>query len=274
MSRLTLRATGLTVTYPIAGGAGVRALDDVSVEILPGDIVGLVGPNGSGKSTLLRCLAGLQRPSRGEVVILDASGPPRSVFSARPRERARWFAFVQQQAHAEVPVRVLDVVALGRQPHHSLWWPLTSHDERIMLSALADVGLEGFAERPWHSLSGGQQQRVHLARALAQQPDVLLLDEPTNHLDLRYQHEILEIVAALHCTVVAALHEIYLTATYCTSAVVLREGRIVAQGTPAEALTPRGVSEVWQVAARETPNPFSGPPLVVTRSFRHDRPTA
>ncbi|WP_432117569.1 ABC transporter ATP-binding protein [Streptomyces sp. bgisy032] len=239
-----------------AGGDGLRAdrvsrrtdgrlvLDDVVLAPETGSTVGVLGPNGSGKSTLLRLLAGLLAPTAG-VVTLDGSplaGLPR-------RTVARRLAVVEQQVDTQVELTVLDVVRLGRVPHRRAWTPASADDDRAVRAALERTGLADRAGQRWHTLSGGERQRVQIARALAQEPRELLLDEPTNHLDIHHQLDLLTLVTGLPVTTVVALHDLNLAAMYCDRVVVLRAGRVVAGGTPAEVLTERLIAEVYGVRA-------------------------
>nr|WP_249187573.1 ABC transporter ATP-binding protein [Nocardiopsis sp. MG754419] len=224
------------------GFGGRFVLDDVSLVPRPGETIGLLGPNGSGKSTLLRLLAGVLGPSSG-VVTLD--GLP--LNRTGRRAVARRVATVQQHAHTQTELTVRDVVALGRIPHRRPWSTMTATDLEAVTAALERTGLTGHADQSWHTLSGGERQRAQIARALAQEPSELLLDEPTNHLDIQYQLDLLELVTGLPVTTVIALHDLNLAAMYCDRLVVLRDGRAIAEGTPAEVLTPELIGEVYRV---------------------------
>ncbi|PDP87387.1 histidinol phosphatase [Glycomyces fuscus] len=234
---------------------GRLVLDGVTLAPRPGETVGLLGPNGSGKSTLLRLLAGVLAPSAG-VVSLD--GEP--LDRAARRAVARRVAAVEQNAHTQTELTVRDVVALGRIPHRRAWTPMSAADAGAVTAALERTGLTGTADRSWHTLSGGERQRAQIARALAQEPSELLLDEPTNHLDIQYQLDLMELVAGLPVTTVVAMHDLNLAAMYCDRLVVLREGRVVAGGTPSEVLTASLIEEVYGVRAEVGPGP--GHPVI------------
>ncbi|MFS8200062.1 ABC transporter ATP-binding protein [Streptomyces sp. CWNU-52B] len=268
----TRSATEHTGTGPAAGtgsAAGLRArrvsrtadgrliLDGVSISPATGATVGLLGPNGSGKSTLLRLLSGVLAPASG-VVTLDG----RPLAELGRRDLARRVAVVEQQADTQVELSVLDVVRLGRTPHRRAWTPPSGADEAAVREALARTGLTDRARQSWHTLSGGERQRVQIARALAQEPRELLLDEPTNHLDVQHQLDLLTLVTSLPVTSVVALHDLNLAAMYCDQLVVLREGRVVAAGTPAEVLTEELIAEVYGVRAAVTLDGSGGRPHV------------
>ncbi|MER6691601.1 ABC transporter ATP-binding protein [Streptomyces minutiscleroticus] len=234
---------------------GRLIVDGVTLAPRTGETVGLLGPNGSGKSTLLRLLAGVLAPSAG-VVTLDGLPLPR----VGRRATARRVAAVEQHAHTQTELTVRDVVALGRIPHRRPWSAASAADARAVALALDRTGLTDRAGQSWHTLSGGERQRAQIARALAQEPRELLLDEPTNHLDIQHQLDLLDLVAGLPVTTVIALHDLNLAAMYCDRLLVLRAGRAVAEGTPAEVLTPDLIERVYGVRAEVTHGP--GHPVV------------
>ena len=230
-------------------------VDDVTLTLHPGETVGLLGPNGSGKSTLLRLLAGLLAPTAG-VVTLDG----RPLTELGRRATARRIATVEQNADTQTELTVRDVVSLGRIPHRRAWTPPTTADAEAVTEALRSTGLTDRAGQSWHTLSGGERQRTQIARALAQEPRELLLDEPTNHLDIQHQLDLLELIAGLPVTTVIALHDLNLAAMYCDRLLVLRDGRAVTEGTPAEVLTPALIEQVYGVHAEVAADP--GHPVI------------
>ncbi|MFD2237452.1 ABC transporter ATP-binding protein [Aureimonas populi] len=228
-------------------------VDGVTLKAAPGTTLGLLGPNGSGKSSLIRLLAGLRAPAAGAVELDGAA-----VGRMSRRRLAQRIALVEQHATTEANVTVLDVVRLGRIPHRSPLSPWTRADDEIVERALARVELADRQGQLWHTLSGGERQRVHLARALAQEPTDLLLDEPTNHLDIQHQLEILKLVAELPVTTVLALHDLNLAAMFCNRLAILKEGRLVAEGTPEEVLSEAMIASVFGVRAHVAPSPLHG----------------
>jgi iron complex transport system ATP-binding protein len=248
-------------------GAGLRIsvgdtliIDGIDCTAPAGSLTALVGPNGAGKSTLLRALAAVQRPESGSVAFdgSDLLGMPR-------RQRARIIALVEQDAATETSLKVEAVVALGRLPHQSLWRDETADSVAIVASAMEAADVMAFATREFSTLSGGERQRVMLARALAQQPQVLLLDEPTNHLDIGAQLAVLALLqrlAASGTTVLAALHDLGLAATYSDHVIVVAGGRVVAAGATAATLTPALIRSVYGVEATVLQNPVTGRPVI------------
>jgi len=230
-------------------------LEDISVCVEPGELVGFIGPNGSGKSTLMRCLAGLRRPTTGRVLAENEE-----IGRMPARLRARRIAFVEQQAETTDRLTVREAVNLGRTPYLSPLRGWGSEDEAAVDDALSAVEMAAFAERLWHTLSGGERQRVHIARALAQTPDLLLLDEPTNHLDIRHQLSLMALVQALPITRVIALHDLNQAAA-CDRIGVLSRGRLVAMGRPHEVLNEALLADVFGVAAVRHAAPDGSPRL-------------
>lgn len=236
---MTVRAVGVGWSR-----SGRAVLDAVTLDPAPGSTVGLLGPNGSGKSSLLRLLAGIDRPHSGAV---ELDGRPLREFSRRAV--ARRVAMVGQHADTDLDITVREVVRLGRVPHAAVFGGGRDRTGAVA-RAIAATGLDGMADRRWHTLSGGERQRVQIARALAQEPDELLLDEPTNHLDIAHQLEILALIRTLDVTSVVALHDLNLAAMFCDQLVVLSRGAVVAGGTPADVLTEELVARVYGVRCR------------------------
>ncbi|WP_149202040.1 putative F420-0 ABC transporter ATP-binding protein [Actinotalea subterranea] len=223
-------------------------------------LTGLLGPNGAGKSTLLRLVAGVLVPEAGRALLDDVD-----LVRLSRRDRARRVALVEQESVAEVSLTVREAVLLGRTPHGSRWGGVTPRDEEIADAALAEAGVAPFADRVLATLSGGERQRVHLARALAQEPELLLLDEPTNHLDVHAQLDTLGVVRRLTArgvTVLAALHDLNLAAAACDHVVLLEEGRVVATGSVEEVLRPEVIEPVYRVRCHVLEHPETGRPVL------------
>ncbi|MGP4110811.1 ABC transporter ATP-binding protein [Streptomyces sp. 4N509B] len=236
---------------------GARIVHGATFGVAPGQVAGLVGPNGSGKSTLLRSLYRVTRPEAGTVAVGGED-----VWRLPPRTVARQVAVMTQETTADFDLDVLDVVLLGRLPHHRGFGGDSPRDLDLADRALARVGATELAGRPFGGLSGGEKQRVLLARALVQESQVLVLDEPTNHLDVAFQLELMRIVGELGLTTLAALHDLNLAAAHCDVVAVMSEGRIIAHGPPEEVLTPELIGEVFGVRAHRLSHPETGRPLI------------
>lgn len=227
-------------------------VEQVSVSIHRGEMLGLIGPNGSGKSTLLRLLAGLLPPSTGSVHI---HGQP--MHRLNRRQLAHRLTLVSQTADTLDAITVRDAVELGRTPWLGALQRWSEQDERIVQQALAAVEMEHFAQRIWSELSGGERQRVHIARALAQQTEILLLDEPTNHLDIQHQLALMELVRRLPGTKVMAIHDLN-QALRCDRLLVMERGRLVAAGLPERILQAELLQRVFRVRVHELLDPRDG----------------
>lgn len=212
-------------------------LDRVDFTPQPGRAIGLVGPNGSGRSSLLSVLAGFQQPNSGDITLNDAS-----LASYGRKDLARRVAVVTQHTETTADLRVKEVVKLGRIPHRTcLLCHASSEADRSAVEHTLEVTCMAHArERHWSQLSGGERQRVHIARALAQQPQLLILDKPTNHLDVKHQHEVLSLVSQQPMTSGIALHDFNLAASYCNEQVVL-QSRYAPRGLPGR-FSPRSSS--------------------------------
>nr|WP_325249228.1 ABC transporter ATP-binding protein [Amylibacter sp.] len=231
-------------------------VSEASLRVQAGEMLGLVGPNGSGKSSLLRMLAGIQKPTSGQVCLGD-----RPMGEMRQRDIARKLALVEQHANTEDRITVREAVELGRTPFLTALRPWWAEDDAIVAKAVTAVDLEGFENRLWHTLSGGERQRVQIARALAQSPDILLLDEPTNHLDIRHQLAILHLVRGLPVTSVIALHDLN-QALLCDRICVMEAGRIVALGAACDILTEARLRDTFGVCGHFMTDPFDGTPVI------------
>ena len=254
-----LRADGLHLAY--GEHAVVHGID---LAIAPGRLTALVGANASGKSTVLRALAGLIAPSAGRVLLDDHD------LARLPRRQvARTIGILPQSPIAPEGIRVGDLVARGRYPHHGLFRGHRSDDDTVVASALAATDALELIDRRVDELSGGQRQRVWIAMALAQQPRILLLDEPTSALDVAHQVEVLDVLraeAAGGMTVVIVLHDLTLAARYADELVVLAGGRVVGQGAPSAVLTESTVRSAFGIEARILADPDTGRPVVLPRA--------
>ncbi|WP_127794823.1 ABC transporter ATP-binding protein [Agromyces sp. LHK192] len=263
---------GLETSRLRTARGGRLIVDDVDITVPAGRVGALLGPNGAGKSTLLHLIAGAVHPDAG-----SASLDGTQLGSLRRRDRARRIALAQQEVRDLPDLTVAEVVMLGRTPHLGPWAAPGEHDRTIVGECLAAAGLVGLEARRYAELSGGERQRANLARALAQQPTLLLLDEPTNHLDVRAQLAMLDLVRALAddgLTVLAALHDLGLAATYADHLIVLQHGRVVAAGASGEVLTPELIRRVWGVEAEILEHPRTGRPLVAYAGLADEPVTA
>ena len=235
----------------------------LSVEIPRGSFTAIIGPNACGKSTLLRALARVLKPASGRV-LLDG----RDIRELRSKDVARRVGLLPQTSFAPEGIRVADLVGRGRAPHQSLIQQWRPEDEAAVRDAMVATQVDELSGRYVDELSGGQRQRVWVAMLLAQQTPIMLLDEPTTFLDVAHQYQLLELLARLHRqgkTLVAVLHDLNQAARYADHLVVMKEGRIVRTGAPADILTVELIEEVFELPCVVLPDPLTGTPTMYPR---------
>jgi len=236
---VSLAVQGLCFSRPSG-----RILSDVGFDLEPGQVLAVAGPNGVGKTTLIRLLMGLLPPCAGHVNLRGKEIPHYSRSAL-----ARLVAYVPQGMTGIFPMKVFDLVLLGRRPH--LAWRPSRRDLERTAQALFQLGIEGLAERDAQRLSGGQLQKVLIARALAQDTPFLFLDEPTTSLDLRHQLEVMELLRGLArdkgAGVLASLHDVNMARRFADKVLLLDQGRTYGFGSPDEILNETSLREVYGV---------------------------
>ena len=237
---MMLSASHLAYTY------GRRmVLEDVSLQLNAGESVALLGANGSGKSTLIRLLLGILKPLRGGIRLGDTD-----LQALSARQRAQRLAYVPQDHGAAFPFLVRDVVLMGRMPHQSWLGGASVRDREHAEAALARLGISALAERSYTELSGGQRQLVIIARALAQESPVLILDEPITGLDYGNQHRLMAQIQDLADSGYAILQSSHYPEHALSTAnrvILLKDGRVLADGPPAEVLHPEHLHALYGI---------------------------
>ncbi|MFL2914848.1 MAG: helical backbone metal receptor [Nitrospinia bacterium] len=221
-------------------------LKDISLSVEKGEFIGLIGPNGSGKSTLLKLMGGVMNLSDDAVWIND-----QPINTIKKKVLARDITWISQEHPMVFPFTVQEIVLMGRHPYLP---PLSfegKEDYRIARDAMEITQTSQFSNRYFSEISGGEKQRVMLASAIAQEPEIMLLDEPTSALDLKYQIQILNILKRLNeeknITLILAMHDLNLASRYCRRLILLDDGAIVRNGTPAEVLKKEVLENVYGV---------------------------
>ena len=252
---MEIRIKDLTARY-----ADKTVLSHVNVSFGSHELTGLIGPNGSGKSTLLKCIYRVLKPSGGEILLGD-----KVLSHLSYKESARRTAVLTQHHGSAFDFTVEDVVLMGRTPYKGITEGNNKEDHEIAKTAMEETGVQTMADKSFSNLSGGEQQRVMHARALTQETPCLILDEPTNHLDITYQLQIMDLVSSRNMTVIAAIHDLNIAAMYCDRIVAIKKGKIVAEGTPQEVLTPKIIFELYHVKAKVIPRSDGRPAIIYER---------
>ena len=228
-------------------------IDGIRTEIESGSFVGLVGPNGCGKSTLLKNIYQVLKADQG-VIYLDGQ----RIDRMSNRQRARHMAVMQQENQISFDLTVYEMVLLGRFSHQKALAGSSERDRKVVMDCLAEVGLTGYEKRHFLSLSGGEKQRALVARALAQEASFIILDEPINHLDIGYQYQIMKILKRQKLTVLSSIHDLNIAGTYCDRILLMKEGRLLAAGSPEEILVPERIRDLFGIGCKIIKNEQTG----------------
>jgi iron complex transport system ATP-binding protein len=250
----------------------VKVLDDVSLSVKGGDFVGVLGPNGSGKTTLLKSISRILKPHKGTILLNEAD-----IYSLKSTDVAKQLAVVPQDTSIGFNFAALDIVLMGRNPHMKRFQMESEADMAIARKVMKLTNIWHLAERPINELSGGEKQRVIIARALAQEPKILLLDEPLTHLDIVNQLEIMDLVKDLcvkeNLVVLAVFHDFNLAARYCTSAVMLKKGKVFSAGSLTDVMTSENIKSVFNVDAIVTKHLVTNSIFVIPLSPQKESPS-
>jgi iron complex transport system ATP-binding protein len=236
-------------------------LDNISVEIKPGEFFIIIGPNGAGKTTLLKALASLLPLNKGNIDIL---GRPLTDYSKR--QLAQVAAMVPQQVSTDFPFTVEETVLMGRSPHLGILAIEGKDDIAIAKQAMEFTDVAHLADRSLDQVSGGERQRVIIARAICQQPKIILLDEPTAALDPSHQLKIMNLMQRLRkeqqVTVIMVSHDLNLAGSYGDRLLLLKDGRIEKTGTPDEVLSEEQLTASYSCTLFVDKNPVTDKPRV------------
>jgi iron complex transport system ATP-binding protein len=254
-----LKTQAITLAY-----GNKKVVEDITFQVMPGEIVGIVGPNGSGKSTIIKALSRVIAPHSGRVLIND-----RDISRIPRKELALLVGVVPQNPLLPSAFTAFDIVLMGRNPHLGLFQYEGPRDIEITWQAMKQTSTQDLAERRISELSGGEIQCVVIARVLAQETEAILLDEPTANLDISRQIEILDLIKGLcqknKLAVAMALHDLNLAVHYCDRLLLINKGRVHTEGAPAEVITTQNLEEVYGSGNYIIAHPLSGLPVVLPR---------
>lgn len=246
----------------------VRLLNQVSLTLQKGELVGIIGPNGAGKTTLLKTLLGYLPAISGHIEIhgqrLDA---------LKPEQRAQHMSYLSQEAGDGFPFAVFDIVALGAYAAQTQnRYSKAALQERVA-AVLADMGILHLSQRIFTELSGGEKQLVQFARLLVQDADVMLLDEPTANLDLGHEFELMHALRQ-ECergkSALVTLHNLNSAAEFCDRVILIHQGAVVDDGTPDRVITQQMIQRFYTEHALVVMNAHTGNMNVLPKSRASD----
>lgn len=231
-------------------------LRNISFRLETGDVLCILGPNGTGKTTLLRCLLSLNRIKGGEIRIDGKNAEELSY-----KRRAQLMAYVPQSASIFFPYEVHEVVLMGRVAHQPLGRSVSARDRAVAEEVMERLSISHLSNRLFQQLSGGERQMVMVARALAQQADILIMDEPTANLDYGNQVKMLKLIKELSSQNYAILMTTHFpdhAFLACSRVALMRDGGIMAQGSPDDIVTTSNLTELYQTLVRVIEAPAGG----------------
>lgn len=238
-----VRVTNLNVSYE-----ETPVLEGMNLMVPEGKISIIIGANGCGKSTLLKTVARILKPSAGEIYIGG-----KNIQGQKPRDIAKQMAFLPQTPKCPEQITVRELVAYGRFPYRKAIGGMDKHDKEQVEWAIAETGLQEFADRLVESLSGGQRQRAWIAMTLAQETPIILLDEPTTYLDMAHQMEVLKLLQRLNrskqYTIVMVLHELNQACRFADHIIGMKQGAVVCEGSPRDAITKETLKQIYGIDA-------------------------
>lgn len=244
-------------------------IEDLSVQFPEGKVTAIVGPNGCGKSTLLNGLSRVHLPSAGQIVLQG-----KDIHSLPAREVAKKLALLPQETSAPDGITVRELIRFGRHPHQSFLKQWGMDDKTAVEFALRSASLGLLGDRLLDTLSGGQRQRAWIAMSIAQETPLLLLDEPTSALDLGHQIEVFDLIRRLSDagkTIVMVVHDLAMAARYSDHLVAMKDGKIVAQGSPKTVITPEILDNLYGVQCDLLEDPHTGAPILI--NVRRSQPS-
>jgi iron complex transport system ATP-binding protein len=240
MSNTVISAENITFGY----SNEFRLLEDFNFTLAAGEFAGLIGPSGAGKTTIFRLMSGFVKPRSGRIKLKD-----HELNSYPVNERSRIMAVVPQTMLSPLPYTVRQIVEMSRVTRVSRFSVLNSKDNQAVTRALEEMEVLQYENTLFNNLSGGEKQRVMIAMALAQEPEILLLDEPTASLDIGHCARLMKLLKQMNqerqMAVMIISHDIQLAARSCERLILIQEGRIIANGPPAEVLKPDLINQAY-----------------------------
>nr|WP_253685573.1 MULTISPECIES: ABC transporter ATP-binding protein [unclassified Treponema] len=238
-----LRIENLSLSY-----GEKHVVQNLNLRVKKGQVVSIIGPNASGKSTILKSIAGIIKPAGGKIFIEE-----KDISKMDSKRLAQKVSILLQQNRTPDDISVEELVYFGRYPRKKWFEGFESSDKKIIEEVMRLTNTLSLRDKTLEKLSGGERQRAWIAMSLAQEPDILLFDEPTTYLDLAHQIEFLELVNRLNretgVTAVLVLHDLNQAARYGNYLFAMKDGRLFAQGSPQEVLTPQNILSIYKIEA-------------------------
>lgn len=234
-----------------------RILSDAHLEVKKGQFIGLIGPNGAGKTTLIKHIYRALEPKEKCIYVDD-----KDVTKYSHKLLSRLISVMKQENNSDFDYSIEEMVIMARAPYRKLLEDYSKSDYEMVKSNLKVVGMDKLSHRSYRSLSGGEKQRVLIARSLTQETDILLLDEPTNHLDIYYQMSLMQLISSMKKTIISVFHELNLASKFCDYIYVIKDGEIVASGSPKKLYTKELFRDVYNMEVSITKQE-NGQPYVI-----------
>ncbi len=245
-----------------AGYLQKDVISDIELKFKPGEFCAILGPNGAGKSTLLKTIPGFLPRTSGEIIINE-----RSLDAWKRKELARIIALIPQEFQLQFDFTVEDLVLMGRFPYTGYSQNYTSLDKEKAMEVMEKLDLIEMKGKMFSQLSGGEKQRVAVARALVQETDVILMDESFSHLDINHQIELMDIVTTINRElgklIILVSHNVNLAAEYCDRMILIKHGKIIADGSPLEIVTRENLQKLYNMELQIISNPNTGRPCLL-----------
>ena len=255
--KIMLKIRNLSVGY-----RNKEVIQNLSLNFSTGEFCALLGPNGAGKSTLLKALIKYIEPISGEIFLND-----KNLQNMSHKQTAKIISMIPQDFQLQFDYKVKDLVMMGRFPHLGYWQSYSKKDEEITENILKQLDLIKYKDTNFSQLSGGEKQRVSIARALAQETDIVLMDEAFVNLDVNHQLEIMQILSDINKkqnkTIILVSHNINLASDYCDRIIMMKDGKIIADGKPKSVVTEKNIKTVFEADLKMIMNPASGEPNLI-----------
>ncbi len=236
----------LTVTDLTVKVGKKTLVDQASLTVARGEIVGLIGPNGAGKTSLMRATVGVMDAQSGRVSVEGDD-----LTSMQASERAKKISYLPQGAKAHWPLKVDRLIALGRLPHLGPWQDMQEDDDAQVIAAMEATDCLHLKDRLVTQLSGGERALVLLARAVAVGAPYMMVDEPTASLDPYHQLQVMDLLKGIcqrGAGVLVTLHDLSLAARFCDRILLMKEGSLIAEGPASEVLTKENLASVYRIS--------------------------